>query len=548
MRIVLLFIVFFSSIAFGQVSFDAAVFDSLLGKSEDDLVPGYTAVVIHKGHEVYRGHSGYANLNKKILIDDLTNFDVGSIGKQFTATCILLLEEQGKLNLDDDIKKYLPDFPKIRTTITINHLLGHASGIRSYLSLLELQNKLRSKFLTKEKFWEDLKKQEDLSYYPRDAFSYNNTGYVLLAEIVSKVSGQSFVDFAYQNIFKPLGMEQTMFFDKKLKKMPTSSFCYTWNNEKQKARKIYNPKETVGDGNLWTTVNDLVKWDQNFEKNILGQGKLEFFNSMEIPYRLNSGRSSFYGKGVNVKDHAGIKLIDHSGNWDSYFTQYSRFPLFDLSIIICSNSNKNDPRHMAAVLSSYIFKDIPKLGSSFNPVKSKVPLKNFEGHYLNIHTKSAVRKIVSTEEELYFIVPTPFGEIDYQLNNPVYFSKDKIEFTASQGGKIVFTMKDEYPIRYHWLDSPGEFRLLSGLDSKGGEDSLHLGKYENAELNLKIKVKSGLENNELKLKFGIFKSKRVIRLTDNFFWNPKENLVFEFTDNVLFLHADRASNIRFKKK
>jgi len=548
MRIILLFLVSFSSIAFGQVSIDAGIFDSILGKSPNELTPGYTAVIIHKGQEVYRSHSGYANLGKKVLIDDQTQFDVGSIGKQFTATCILLLEEQGKLKLDDDIKMYLPDFPKIRTTITINHLLGHASGIRSYLSLLELQHKLRSKFLTKEKFWEDLKKQEDLSYYPRDAFSYNNTGYVLLAEIVSKVSGQSFVDFAQENIFKPLGMTNTKFFDEKLKKQSTDSYCYNWNSQKRKASKVYNPKETVGDGNLWTTVDDLIKWDQNFEKNKLGKGKLEFFNSMEVPYRLSSGRSSFYGKGVNVKDHAGIKLIDHGGNWDSYFTQYSRFPLFELSIIICSNSNKNDPRHMAAVLSSYIFKDVPKLGSSFNSAKSNVPLKNFEGHYLDVHTKSAVRKIVSTEDELYFIVPTPFGEIDYQLNNPVYFSKNEIEFTASQGGKIVFTMKDDYPLRYHWLDSPGEFRLLANLEHQTAADSLYLGKYQNSELDLKIKVKSGKEQSELKLKFGLFNSKNVIRLTKNFYWIAKENLVFEFTDKSLFLHADRASNIKFRKK
>ncbi|MBL4703025.1 MAG: hypothetical protein JKY54_00775, partial [Flavobacteriales bacterium] len=122
------------------------------------------------------------------------------------------------------------------------------------------------------------------------------------------------------------------------------------------------------------------------------------------------------------------------------------------------------------------------------------------------------------------------------------------EFTTNVGGKIVFTLdQNNIPIRYHWVDSPGGFRKLNPQENYGEIDSLLLGKYYSEELDLKVKVKLTVEESELKIKFGLFSGKKVIRLDRNYFWIPKENMVFEFTEDNLFIHADRASNIRFKR-
>lgn len=542
----ILLALFIASVSLSQLSLDPVVFDSILGKPSDEKVPGYGVMIIHKGDIVYSRYEGYANIRKKSPINSNTVFDVASLAKQFTATAILLLEAEGKLSLDDRITQYLPELPKIRTAITINHLLGHSSGIRSYLALLELQNKLRSKYLTEEQFWTDLKKQNQLSFYPGDAFAYNNTGYVLLAEIVEKVSGQSFQEFTRKNIFEPLGMSDTRFQGEEKNSPQTTS--YRWDKEKRKSKKTHNPKYTVGDGSLYTTLNDLYKWDQNFYRNVLGKGDRTFFDKMQQSYRLNDGRKSFYGMGVNVKDFGGYKLVEHSGNWDHFYSQYSRFPEYELSVIVCSNSNKTDARNVAEQLITSIYREVPRLGSSIRVEENEVPLAAFEGTYLDMHTKSSVRKIVAAGNELYYIITTPDGPIDYKLQHPGKLNRSKIQFLSEQGGKIIFSLDAQgQPQRYSWENSPQVYTKLTSQSIFQEADSLMLGKYYSEELDRKVKVKATIEDDELKLKINPFVSRKMIRLDQNFFWIPKKNIVFEFTEENLFIHTDRASNIRFEK-
>ncbi len=530
--------------SWGQLRLDVSAFDSILGEVESGG-PGFIATVIHKGEVVYERNEGLANIKKKTPINPETIFDVGSLGKQFTAMAILLLQEQGKIQLTDPVDKYLDKFPNIRTTITIDHLLSHSSGIRSYLALLEFQHKLRERYITYDQFWHDLRLQQQLSFYPGDAFAYNNTGYVLLAEIVEAVSGMTFQEFTRKQIFEPLNMTDTYFYNPQREHHGT--FSYKWLDDKKKARKVYNEKKTVGDGSLFTTANDLKKWDKNFYNNTLGEGSPKLIESMEKSYTLNDGRPAFYGKGVNVENFGGYKLVEHSGNWDFFFSQYTRFPGFETSIIILSNTNQVNVRSKVEMLTDYIFKNVPRVGSTAVGPEAQLPLSAYEGTYINMHTKCNVRQIVSAGDDLYYLIPAPDQNIDYRLESPGYQHKNGVEFVSSQGGVIFFQLANDKAIRYRWQNSPDVYVRLVPDSSTASADSILTGKYYCEELDTKMRVKPTGEEGRLRLRGRWFHGKTITRLDENFFWFRKQNLVVEFTDGNMFFHTDRASNLRFEK-
>ena len=540
----LTFILLFTicGVGLAQYDIDRQLIEKCLPKLPENS-PGYIVSIVEKGEVVFQKSAGKIEMSSKATIDTQTTFDVASLAKQFTATGILLLAEQGKLKLDDKITDYLPLFPKIRTTITINHLLGHSSGIRSYLALLELQGKLRSKYITKKQFWKDLRNQKNLSFYPGDAYAYNNTGYVLLAEIIENVALMDFQVFMEKYIFQPLEMNNTSFGSPG---KGTLAQSYKWTDGK--AKKVHNKKETVGDGSLFTTMEDFLKWDKNFQQNILGKRKQDFFETMERSYTLNNGRKSHYGKGVFVKRFADFRLIEHSGNWDHYYSQHSRFPDLNLSVIVFSNSNLVDARAITENICSVIITDKRTVQNSkpFDPKLLKE--KAFEGYYVDLHTKSSVRKVFEIDGNIFYVIPTPFGKVDYQLKWPGLNPDKSISFISDGGGRINFAMNaDSTASMFYWENSPGIYSRLKPEAGLNSADSLLVGKYYNDELDMKIRIRETSEDNQLRVKIGFFKSKKLERLDKNFFWVPKNNLIFEFTEENLFFHADRASNIRFER-
>src|ERR1043166_6266844 len=267
--------------------------DALFAQWDKPDSPGCAVGIIKDGVLIHARGYGMANLEHGIPITRQTVFDIGSCSKQFTAFCILLLEKQGKLSLDNDVRKFVPEVPDFGRPILIRHLLYHTSGLRNVVTLLESDGKRTEDVVTDADGLRVVAKERDLNFAPGEKHRYSNTGYFLMSLIVKKVTGESLREFARKNIFEPLAMTHSHFHDDHTmivksratgySPLPGGGFAIDMSNW-----------EHVGDGSLMTTVEDLVKWDQNFYDGKVG-GK-DLVRRMEIPGRLNDGTKLNYGR------------------------------------------------------------------------------------------------------------------------------------------------------------------------------------------------------------------------------------------------------------
>jgi CubicO group peptidase (beta-lactamase class C family) len=306
--------------------------------------PGCALTVVQDGKVIYKRGYGAANLDFGARIVPSTVFHVASISKQFTAFAILLLAQEGKLSLNDDIRKHLPDLPDFGKTITIQHLIHHTSGLRDQWDLLALAGWRLEDVITEQDILSLVKRQKDLNFAPGDQHSYNNTGYTLLGLIVKSVSGKSLRDFCEERIFRPLGMKHTHFhtdyreivrnralsYDPK----PGSGFQYT-------ALSYSN----VGATSLFTTAEDLAKWDANFYTARVG-GQ-EVIRQMLVKGKLNSGREIDYAAAVVHGAYRGLTTVEHGGSDAGYRADLLRFPQQKFSVILCANIGSFDAGGMA---------------------------------------------------------------------------------------------------------------------------------------------------------------------------------------------------------
>ena len=245
--------------------------DKLFAQWDKPGSPGCALGVVKDGEFIYRRGYGMANLDLDIPISSKTDFYICSTSKQFTAMSIALLVRDGKIALDDDIRKYLPEIPQYQSPITINDLIHHTSGLRDYLDLIELSGRSILDVSSDENFLKAIARQKKLNFKPGDEFSYSNSNYFLLSEIVKRVSGKSLRAFADERIFKPLGTANTFFHDNRGEIIKNRAFGYSPQKDGSFSVILTN-FEGVGDGGLYTSVDDLLLWDRNFYDNKLGGG------------------------------------------------------------------------------------------------------------------------------------------------------------------------------------------------------------------------------------------------------------------------------------
>jgi CubicO group peptidase (beta-lactamase class C family) len=323
--------------------------DSLFAEWDRADSPGCALGIIEDGQLVYKRGYGMATLEHGVPITYRTVFRIASTSKQFSATCIALLVEQGRIALDDDVHKYLPELPEYGYPITIRHLVHHTSGLRDYLELMELAGMRDQDFYTDDEVLEMLARQKALNFAPGEEYLYSNTGYYLLGTIVRRVSGQSLRTFAEENIFHPLGMARSHFHDDHAEIVPRRATGYSPNEEKEKGG--YRIDETtlnlVGDGSVFTTVEDLSLWDQNFYHNRLGQGGDALIRQILTPGTLNNGDPLNYAFGLVAGDYKGLRTISHSGGFVGFRAEMIRFPGQKLSVICLANLSTIDPTHLA---------------------------------------------------------------------------------------------------------------------------------------------------------------------------------------------------------
>jgi len=302
--------------------------------------PGCAVGVYRDGRVAYARGYGMANLELNVALTPQSVFDIGSTSKQFTATSVVLLAQQGKLSLDDDIRKHIPELPNYGKTITIRHILTHTSGIRDYLTLWGLVGVDDADLTTEDDALQLIVRQRELNFMPGEQWLYSNSGFFLASVIVKRVSGKSLAQFAEEQIFRPLGMTHTRYNDDHMAVIPNRATGYTSRPGGGFATDMSNFEQT-GDGAVQTSIEDLIKWDENFYHPTVGGDAL--LKALQTVAVLNDGKKQTYALGLTVDGYRGLRTVSHGGSWAGYRAELMRFPDQHFSVATLCNLAGTNP-------------------------------------------------------------------------------------------------------------------------------------------------------------------------------------------------------------
>lgn len=355
--------------------------DRLFEKWSRPNAPGCALAVMKDGQIVYRKGYGMADLDHEVPITPTTVFHVASVSKQFTAAAIALLAQQGKLSLDDPVRKYIPELPDFGRPVTIRHLVYHTSGLRDQWSLLGLWGwRYSLDLITDEDVMYVMARQRDLNFPPGDRHLYSNTGYTLMALIVKKVSGQTLREFTSANFFAPLGMKNTHFRDDHAEIVKNMAYGYVPARDTFKLS-ITN-FDTTGATSLLTTVEDLARWDENFyTAQVGGKG---FLAQLLERGKLNSGEQIAYAFGLTHAKYRGLTVVEHSGGDAGYRAHLMRFPDQHFSVACLCNTSNNPGQLSRQVADHYLGEQMAPKEDRTAPPEVKLPaerLAAFAGVY-----------------------------------------------------------------------------------------------------------------------------------------------------------------------
>ena len=342
----------------------------------DEKSPGVAIGVQRDGKMIYSKGFGYADLEQNAKVTPATIFHIASVSKQFTAFAIAMLADQGKLSLDDDIRKYLPEMHDFGQPITINHLVHHTSGLRDQWSLLTMAGWRMDDVITLKQIMRLVSRQRDLNFKPGDEMLYCNTGFTLMAEIVARVTHEPFSQWCKKNIFDPLKMEHTLFYDDHERVVENRSYSYhRGSNGFQKSVLNY---ANAGATSLFTTVEDLSLWAINFEKMTVGNQNV--MQIMTQRFVLNNGDTTDYGFGQVTEKYKGLRAWSHSGGDAGFRSFFLRFPDQHLSISVFSNFASFNPVDMSYQLADlYLEKEfLPEEKKAEPPPSTPAPQPEFD--------------------------------------------------------------------------------------------------------------------------------------------------------------------------
>jgi len=511
-------------------------------------------VVIKDGQIVYKHGYGMANLEHNIPMSPASIMDTGSVSKQFTAMAIALLAEQGKLSLDDDIRKYLPEIPKYENTITIRHLIHHTSGIRDYLTLMAIAGMRDDDYYVDGEVLNLLARQKELNFKPGSEFLYSNSGYFLLSQIVKRASGKSLREYADENIFKTLGMTRTKFYDdhNEIVKNRAASYVPRKGGGFQIAATTL---DMVGDGNVFTCVEDLFLWDQNFYHNKLGKGGQALIDQVLTTGILNNGEKIDYAFGLVIGEYRGLKIIEHGGAFIGYRAMTLRFPDQRFSVYIQCNLGTMNPSNLARrvadiYLADQLKSEVARTGASeteFIELKEE-ELRSKTGAYRN-PINGAIWKLYVKDHSL-------VAELD---NSSVRFGAVSANEFRSIGAPVQATLRFENGQKATMLVQRGAdktiaFESVQLVTPTPPQMAEYIGEYRSDEVQASYKVI--LEDGRLYLRheneYKDYPKNPLQPTTSDSFKVQVLNIHFNRDTNrqisSFSLNAGRVKNIKFVKK
>ena len=306
--------------------------------------PGCELGVFENGRIVLEKGYGSANIEYGVPFTPTTPTIMGSVSKQFTAAAIALLTVQGRISLDDDVRKYVPELPDYGKRVTIDELVHHTSGIRDFWALVEAAGMRFDDGYTVGDVISLAARQRHLNFDPGTEYAYSNTGYVLLGVIVQRVTGKSLQDFADEQIFGPLGMRNSHYHDDHNQPVRGRAFAYSPGPGGAWRINVWN-NDIVGQGGLMTTVEDLQKWDENFYTGRVGGAP--FLARQLERGRLASGKELAYAFGLEIGEYRGLPMVEHAGSTGGYRTVITRFPAQHTTVVALCNVSSADAPGMA---------------------------------------------------------------------------------------------------------------------------------------------------------------------------------------------------------
>lgn len=349
-----------------RASDDAAI-DALFARFDSTRGPGCAVAVYRGGEVVFARGYGMANLEHGVPITPRTVFRIGSVSKQFTAACIATLALDGTISLDDDVRRWVPELPDLGA-VTVRHLVHHTSGIRDYLTLFGVAGYGDQDWYSLDDVLQMLSRQRALDFAPGERHAYSNSGYLLLGEIVHRASGSTIREFAARRIFGPLGMTRTFFNDDTDQVVVDRAAGYVRDGDGY--RISMTTLDLVGDGGVFTTVEDLAKWDEAFYPRSAEDGRLR--DLMLTRGVLADGTELDYAFGLSHGRHRGLKTIEHGGAFVGFRAQMVRFPDEHTTVVVLANTPGVDPEtrclEVADVVLAGRFSDPPAPEEEARPV------------------------------------------------------------------------------------------------------------------------------------------------------------------------------------
>jgi CubicO group peptidase (beta-lactamase class C family) len=309
--------------------------DQLMLHYTGDDVPGAAVMVIKEGEIHFLKNYGMSNLTHGISMDENTVHNIGSTSKQFLTFGLLLLQEEGKLSLDDDIREYIPELPEFEHTVTLRHLVNHTSGYREFINLVAMTGRNVSTDLDIEKIIQIVQRQPELQNVPGSEFNYNNTGFALITEVISRVSGTPFPEWMKENLFEPLEMHNTVVRTSPNQIVKNRSAGYAPDNDGG-FREVTDLGGAAGAGGIHSTLGDLAKWIKNLNNPTVGTTKM--IEEMTKRFELNDGKFTDYGLGLYIQEYKGIPYFHHGGADMAHRSMLMVFPGINAAVVTQSNN------------------------------------------------------------------------------------------------------------------------------------------------------------------------------------------------------------------
>jgi len=403
--------------------------------------PGCAAAVSLNGEVVFEKAFGLAELEHNVPNTPQTIFESGSVAKQFTAASLVLLQQDGKLSIDDPVRKYIPELPDYGVPLTIRHLLNHTSGLRDWGTVMSLTGAGRGdRVITQDLALDVITHQRALDFTPGSEYSYSNSGYNLAAIIVERVSKQKFAAFVEERLFKPIGMKNSSWRDDYQRVVPGRAQAYS--RQGNGPWRLNMPFMNVyGNGGMLTTVGDWMKWNAMLDSQSLGA---PLVNALETRGMLNDGRKIVYALGLEVDTYKGMKDVSHGGATAGYQTFLARYSDHKVSVGVMCNGTSPSAGGMAASITDEIFGPFPETAKTEPAKVSEDELKKFVGVWRNEKTHLPARFVVENGMPRWSgarLVPVGGGQ-----------------FTAG-GNELKFTLdKDGQPVSAEVVDSNREVR------------------------------------------------------------------------------------------